>query len=298
MDIFSQPITIYSDIYDITGRRGTVGQFLNDTSRIDKIRQLRAARDQETRKRIKKSLPQATISGVFNAPRHTSTLVQHSGLICIDIDRKDNMNVPRFAYLKTEVLAGMSEVAYAALSVGGKGYFVIIPIKYPHKHREHFLQLQRDFKARGITIDRACADVTRLRTMSYDPDPVVNSDASVYSGLYEEPAQQQLQRRRMTAAHDDGETWNKVVACVNMIAANRIDITQGYTNWFRIGAALSTLGEKGRDLFHTVSSFNEQYKYSETNRMFTSLVSRQLRITISTFFYYCTQYGINPNSRK
>lgn len=278
-------------MYDLKGHRGTVEQFLTDTSCIDKIEQLRATDDIERQRHIKRQLPQATLSGIFEPKRHTSALVQHSGLICIDIDAKENTDVPRFELLKEEVLAHISEVAYASLSVGGKGYFAIIPIKYPHLHREHFIQIKQDFKTRGITIDSACSDVTRLRCMSYDPNPIVNHDATVYSLFYREPPQRP---RQPMPLHNLTDTIYKATSCVNQLLRLHIDITQDYHSWFVVGAALSTLGEPGRALFHAVSSMNPKYTYRETDRMFSNLISKTGKITISSFFYCCSQHGIRP----
>ena len=109
------------------------------------------------------SLPQATIIGVFSPTRSAENLVRHSGLICVDIDRKDNEHIENFDTLIEDVLSRIEEVAYASHSVSGRGYFVIIPLGYPQLHKAQFEQLVRVFADMGIYIDRACGDVCRLR---------------------------------------------------------------------------------------------------------------------------------------
>ncbi|MBQ0120114.1 MAG: hypothetical protein KBT13_03185 [Bacteroidales bacterium] len=110
---------------DTKGHRATLDDFLTkvDYKTID---ELRSCNDDERRRLIKQSLPQATISGVFAPSRSAENLVEHSGLICVDVDRKDNTHIDNFDTLITDVFSQMDEVAFAAHSVSGKGYFLII----------------------------------------------------------------------------------------------------------------------------------------------------------------------------
>ena len=69
--------------------------------------------------------------------------------------------------------------------------------------------------------------------------------------------------------------------------------TATYDEWFHVGAALASLGERGRSLFHLVSSQNAKYKASETDKKFDNLLCNVSNINIGTFFHICSQYGIN-----
>ena len=106
-------------------------------------------------------------------------LIAHSGLICIDIDEKDNPDVAEFDRLN-ELIRIIPYVVYCGHSIGGKGYFVIIPIASPEKHKEHFEALRQDFARCGITIDKSGKDVTRLRIYSYDNTAYINPSAATY----------------------------------------------------------------------------------------------------------------------
>jgi len=94
---------------------------------------LRKIQNKPRRDEIKASLPAITVSGVFNPVRKEGKLVRHSGLICIDIDTKDNEGIANFIELKEELFK-IKNVAYAGLSVSGNGFFLIMPIKYPKLH--------------------------------------------------------------------------------------------------------------------------------------------------------------------
>lgn len=113
------------------------------------------------------------------------TTIQHSGLICVDIDAKDNPDILDWEILKQD-LSVLPQIVYCALSVSGKGLFLVIPLRYPEKHLQQFHQLQIDFRKMGIMIDSACSDITRLRCLSYDEHPIINENATLYEGVYVE----------------------------------------------------------------------------------------------------------------
>jgi len=74
---------------------------------------------------IKESLPCYTVSVIFSDRKN---IISHSGIVCIDIDEKDNTK-ENFSEIK-KIIPQVPYVAYCGLSCGGKGYFVLISIKY------------------------------------------------------------------------------------------------------------------------------------------------------------------------
>ena len=176
-------ISVYRGVRDRFGRVMSLYDFLFNVN-IGAINTLRSCKDPERRKQIKLSLPQATISGVFYPVRSAENLKQHSGLICVDIDGKDNQHISNFDTLIEDVLSKIDEVMYAAHSVSGRGYFVIIPLKYPHRHKAHFDKLVKVFADMNINVDKACGDVCRLRCQSYDLHQYINLNAKPFAGVY------------------------------------------------------------------------------------------------------------------
>lgn len=156
-----------------------------------KVEYLRGCTDTDEIKALKASLPIVLVSGKF-FERNSAGLIQHSGLICIDIDRKDNPNISNWDEIPA-ALAGMANVAYAGLSVSGKGYFAIIPIAYPEKHKQQFYALERDFLSVGIVIDPVCHELNRARGYSYDPAPYFNHNATPYRKTFDKDAAQRTQ---------------------------------------------------------------------------------------------------------
>lgn len=281
-------ITVYNGVRDIAGHRSTLFDFLHNVD-YDRINRLRATADADERKRIKLSLPQATISGVFSPTRSAENIVSHSGLICVDIDGKDNQHIENFGTLIEDVLSQIEEVAYASHSVSGNGYFVIMTLKYPAKHKMQFEQLVRDFADIRINIDRACGDVCRLRCQSYDLHQYINMAAKPYAGVYHPP----MPKFRYPTSFSAGDAEDKVARLCREIATRGIDLTGTYDDWMKIGAALSTLGESGRQWFHIVSSQNGGYNAADCDRKFNNLLRSTRRIGVGTFFYACKQAGLD-----
>lgn len=281
-------ISVYRGVRDTKGHISTLFEFLNNVE-YDAIQELRSCTDQNRRKQIKFSLPQATISGIFSPTRAAGNLVRHSGLICVDIDGKDNPHIANFNTLIEDTLSQLEEVAYASRSVSGNGYFVIIPLKYPEAHKAHFEKLVRDFAALDIVIDRACGDVSRLRCQSFDLHQYINLSAKPYEGLYHEP---KPIRPTYTYNFSGIDAEDKVMQLCREIANRGIDLTGSYDDWMKIGAALSSLGESGRQWFHLCSAQNQKYNAAECDRKFNNLLRSNRRIGIGTFFYLCKNAGL------
>lgn len=286
MCIFDVPISVYNGVTDRVGTTTLLRCFLWSKKHIRRIIALRNEPDAVRRKAIKLSLPMATVSGVFSPTRKVENLRSHSGFLCIDIDGKDN---PNFSIDDIGVILREQPcVAYAAQSVSGNGMFAILPLAYPAKQSDQFAQLKHEFSQRyGLVLDD-CGDTTRLRALSYDSNPYVNEQAAPYEGI-------EVINLRKLSESLTGEIGDlrKVSRCVEIIDQNHIDITGSYEEWFNIGASLASLGENGRYFFHVVSRQYPGYKYAETEKKFTQLLRSAHRIGLGTFFYWCSQYGIN-----
>lgn len=289
MSILDTYVSIYNGVTDKEGRITFLSNFLGSKRHKDRILRLRAEQDADRKKAMKLSLPQAAVSGVFHPTRKVEHLQCHSGFLCVDLDWKDNQQYSIDEIRK--VLCTLPYVAYAALSVSGNGMFGIIPIAHTDRHGEHFDALKKEFYDNyGLTLDKACRDVTRLRALSYDPDPYVNEDACIYEDvILRRNGLPDISSIRPTSYDND---LRKVQKCVDMIEQHGIDITGSYEDWFRVGASLTALGEEGRYFFHKVSSQYPDYKYADADRMYTQLLRSTKSIGIGTFLYWCQQYGI------
>lgn len=180
-------ISLFKSVTDATPSfEISIYQFIENVIQCDyikKIETIRVEPNKAKRNNLKKMLPCATISGTFSK-RSSLNLKKHSGFICIDIDASENPTITDWQALRNS-LATWTIVLFSALSVSGKGVFLIVPIAKPEKHTQHFLALETQFKEYGIIIDKQCKDVSRLRLISNDPQAVLNTQAEPYRRIIE-----------------------------------------------------------------------------------------------------------------
>jgi BT4734-like, N-terminal domain/Protein of unknown function (DUF3987) len=121
----------------------------------------------------KKQLPAVTWSGTFTE-RANDKLVNHSGLLCADLD---NLG-PRLKDVR-EKLSHSPYVWAVFLSPSADGLKAVLRVPPDgSKHRGSFLAVEKHVKElTGVQIDEACKDVARLCFLSYDPEVFHNPQA-------------------------------------------------------------------------------------------------------------------------
>lgn len=259
--------------------------FLNSKKYVPHVERIRLINDKNERDKLKAQLPAITPSGIFSK-RGKEYLIKHSGLICIDIDYKDNQHIGNFSELKAE-LCKLPEIAYCGLSVSGRGFWLLIPIQYPSKHDYQFEALKADFEGLGIVIDTT-PDVCRLRGYSYDENAYFNHYAKKYRRFIKPQPEKYQSRQQLPQTNESV----KVEVILKQIEANRIDITGTYADWFAIGCAFANeFGESGRDYFHRVSQYYSKYSISATDKQF-DYCKRGKGFTIATFYQISEHYGL------
>lgn len=288
-------ISVYNGVTDNVGVICPLRVFLFSKKHKKDVERVRSLYGSEAYKQEKKHLPMAAISGTFRT-RNIGDLIEHTGLICIDIDAKDNPNLD----MAKDVMPRLRElpyVFYAGKSVSGNGYFAIIPLLHKGLHRQHYCSLKHVFLEMGINIDKNCGDVTRTRFISYDDNFYMNENAELYDGLESEDEWKRnapvFSVPNVGNLPENGLTdEQKVDFCVRMIEERHIDITEGYANWVSVGASLASMGERGRNYFHRVSRQNAGYKYGQTDRKFTNVMATMKKFNLGYFFDVCFRFGI------
>jgi hypothetical protein len=264
---------------------------------VDKIRILArqeeaATTDQERkrleaeRKALKIKLPCITPSGEFNQ-RNEAGLVRRTGLMCLDIDKKDNTHISNYSDLKQQ-LANITNFAYVGYSVSGNGFFCLVPIAEPDKHKLHFEALKNDMAEFGIILDNAGSDITRLRFYSYDNEAYFNHQAEVYSKIYQKPAKVPKVPR---VPRVPGK--NNFEKLFQLITTTGTDITGNYNQWFEIGCSLANeFGASGLDYYHDISRFSQKYDSKTTDIQFKQCLKYGYNFNLDTFFYYAKLAGV------
>lgn len=277
-DPLNVEVSLYKGVSDNIGTTVNLKDFLFTDQYKDIAEAIRSGSTIEERHEIKNryrtALPCATVSGRFTE-RKRDKVAEYSGLIAIDIDYKDNVEVmPEVP----NILKQMDFVIYAGRSISGDGYFAICRVDDPKRLKEHYLALEKDFKEYGITIDKACKDTTRLRFASYNEEPYYNPYALTYYKMVGEPKRETRVSTTYTPREFSYHTTStdnaqRVEEQIKYLIDNNLTLPDDYHSWFKIGMSLcSEFGESGRQYFHSISSLSPKYDRYECDNQYDKIV--------------------------
>ena len=277
-DPLNVEVSLYKGVSDNIGTTVNLKDFLFTDQYKDIAEAIRSGSTIEERHEIKNryrtALPCATVSGRFTE-RKRDKVAEYSGLIAIDIDYKDNVEVmPEVP----NILKQMDFVIYAGRSISGDGYFAICRVDDPKRLKEHYLALEKDFKEYGITIDKACKDTTRLRFASYNEEPYYNPYALTYYKMAGEPKRETRVSTTYTPREFSYHTTStdnaqRVEEQIKYLIDNNLTLPDDYHSWFKIGMSLcSEFGESGRQYFHSISSLSPKYDSYECDNQYDKIV--------------------------
>jgi hypothetical protein len=150
-----------------------------EKSRIDKMR--KSPWDGAGVEQIKTRLPAISWSGTFSR-RANAGLIQHSGLLCADLDHLDGELEGVRAKLTLS-----PHLFVLFLSPTGRGLKAVFRCPADvAKHSGSYRAIERHVKElTGVAIDQKCKDVARLCFMSYDPELFYNPGATEIEPLPE-----------------------------------------------------------------------------------------------------------------
>lgn len=242
------------------------------------------AMDKKDRDTAKKNVPYVTISGTFE-DRKDNGAAFHSGFIGIDIDNVDAE--------ETKSLLCVDKHVYAAFtSISGRGLCVLIKIN-GDKHREAFAGISEYlYENYSVIIDPTSVNPSRARFISYDPHLYINDKAAKFTIYPKIKAPKKIEQIVFTQSDFD--------TILQEIQRRNLNLCDNYSEWLRIGFAIAEkFGEGGRNYFHMLSQFSSKYKPADTDKQYNNcLKARGSRIsTISTFYYYCKQAGLQTYSQ-
>ena len=103
----------------------------------------------------------------------------------------------------------------------------------------HYYALEEEMKSFGITIDKNCKDITRLRFATYDEDYYYNPAASSF--YLEVDITQTLDRKQTkqyisSSTHSDED---RVKGEIEFLKNNSISLPDDYDTWFKCNQPVS-----------------------------------------------------------
>ena len=183
-NIFDTTEPLHLDVLEILKR-------IKDGNSQEIVGMIRKETDKDAKGEIKKRLPSICFSGRFKE-RKASSLLEHSGLICLDIDDLKKTDLQK---IKDEICED-DHVFACFVSPSGVGLKIILKI-HPDKaeHKSQFLALEHHFNLLlskfGACVDKSGKDVGRVCYESYDPDMYWNDDSEMWIECRDEELFQQ-----------------------------------------------------------------------------------------------------------
>lgn len=153
---------------------------IKDGSSKELVKQIRKEKSKDVRNELKKGLPAICFSGKFNK-RNDDSLVEHSGLICLDFDgyekKKDLLE-------DKENMTKNKYVFSVFISPSGNGLKVLVKIPAESEnHTNYFNSLEKYFNSQYF--DTTSKNISRVCYESYDPLIYVNEHSSVWEEIAE-----------------------------------------------------------------------------------------------------------------
>ena len=252
----------------------------------DIVLKYRNLEEGENKTNFKRKLPAISPSGKF-AERKADALEAHSGILCMDIDEKDNPE------MQIEQLQSDPFVYAYHQSVGGYGYAVYFLIE-PTKHLEAYHAIEKHLAdSYHLICDPACKDTSRLRFVSFDPHLYRREGKTHVFKKY-------LKQPKAEARRYYPHTKSDIDHILTQIGSRGIDLVDSYYDWMQIGFALAGhYGEQGRHYFHCISQQGSKYDAEKCDAKYTEcLRTGNGRVKINTFFYKCKEAGIEIQTEE
>ena len=163
---------------------------IKDGATKELVKKIRLEKNKAERNELKKLLPAICFSGTFNK-RTDNSLINHSGLICLDFDGyqktkemlqdKENLSKDKYVYS-------------VFISPSGNGLKVLVKIpRDSDNHINYFNSLEKHFNSEYF--DKVVKNISRVCYESYDPLIFVNENSSVWDKI-EEPEYIEINKYR------------------------------------------------------------------------------------------------------
>ena len=250
----------------------------------DLVNPVRLAKTKEERNELKMNMPTVCYSGEFEY-RNEKGIKKHNGLINIDLDCVENIEQAK------ELLKNDSYVFAVWVSTSGTGLRVLFRVE-PKKHREAFNGIsQYLFEKYGLSADPNGVSLSKPYIVDFDPFIYINplySEVPVFTDYVKE-----VQIKEIVGFVYSPNDFDSII---KQIVARRVNICEGYSEWIKVGFAISEqFGASGSHYFHEVSKISSKYNYTNCENQYKRCLKARgtTKANISTFYYLAKINGIS-----
>lgn len=116
-----------------------------------------------------------------------------------------------------------------------------------------------------------------------------------FAWLPERNASTYIDNEQFINLHSDADAKVELLALIDKLVAQKVNITESYGDWVKVGFALAEeLGEEGRVPFHQLSAQSSKYAERECEAKWRALLrANSGRVRGSTIFWLAEQAGID-----
>lgn len=241
---------------------------------IEKAREMKQSGDLEGYKAEKRKLPSFTTTATYKGERKAENLTKYNALCVIDLDDIEDVEKAK-ADIKQ-----LPFILYAAKSVGGKGLFCIVRLDgSKDEYIKHWYAIKDEFQTIGYKVDESCKDVSRLRFVSYDENPYINYQASIYTAKKEiqTTTPPTFSLRNETHPKGKGLTPREQIifdSIITDVQSNHIQLSKNHADTLYIARVLSSLmGEDGRQYLHVIRQQRNGYNERKIDDLYDSTLA-------------------------
>ncbi len=291
----NQKITIFKNIKSIEApfHRAldvVLNRIKSGTSK-EIINKIRAERVKEVRQELKKKLPAICFSGEFTK-RNDTSLIQHSGIICLDFDgyeTKKELQNDKERMMKDKYVLSVF------ISPSGNGIKVLVKIPFDvDNHINYFNSLNTYFSSPNF--DKTSRNVSRVCYESYDPMIYINKNSELWDRI-DEPEYKEVVTK-LDAPTIPITDENKIVEILTKWWTKKYPMIEGQRNHnaYVLASAFNDYG-----INYSLASFvlgqysNENFPISEINQTINSAYSQSANFGTK---YYEDEDRVNQIKNK
>ncbi len=247
------------------------------------IREATKKGDEETKKKLKKSLPYM-ISCFLKKPKRASKNLKTCNLMILDVDKitdekknflKEELKKEPFTHFFFESPSG------TGLKIGMTfNELIIEPELFSYNYK---LYADQFGKVYGVEIDNT-HDVARACFLSFDEDLYYNPESLPLKVLHLKPVSKKV--------YKIDKSQDKTVEKARQLC-EKCNLILSYDDWYKCAAALADLGHIGEDLFVSLSTGNGSKDSIESIRRKYRACERIEAINIGSFFEIMKKNGVN-----
>lgn len=243
------------------------------------VQKIRKEKKKSDRNELKKLLPAICFSGTFNK-RADNSLIEHSGIICLDFDGYPNFK----SLMQDKDNLSKNKYVYAVfVSPSGNGLKILIKIPADaENHTKYFNSLEKHFNSEYF--DKTSKNISRVCYESFDPIIHVNKNSKLWDKIEEEEfVEVDIYKDPLTIPITDE---NKIVDILLKWWTKKYPMTDGQRNQntFVLASALNDFGINKSLASYVLGQFStKDFNTREIERTIDSAYSNTQNF--STKFY-------------